>query len=106
MTTQMLGQRMRALSVVAVSIAAVLSAGCAADNVEEGDLDEPQIDVQNQALANCCSWGAYQCKSTGESYDYDPPRCGLLTKPGANALCKAHCPEACKDTGWYSSCDL
>jgi len=74
------------------------------DNVtrdETGELSEATAE-----LARCCSSGAYYCPSDQDldSFDYDPPRCGSLTKPAASLACESACDVTCVDTGWSSSC--
>jgi hypothetical protein len=54
----------------------------------------------------CCSYGAYECPSNpNATTDYDPPGCGMYTKPRAKTLCTAHCATACVDSGWFDSCN-
>ena len=58
------------------------------------------------AQATCCSYGAYQCPSNPDATaDYDPPGCGMYTKPRARTACAAHCAQACVDTGWLDACN-
>jgi len=51
----------------------------------------------------CCSGGELTC-SNGYEIDYDTPRCGPLTHTQALNICNSHCPTACHDSGWISSC--
>jgi hypothetical protein len=57
-----------------------------------------------QAIGNCCQYGAYICPSTGIDYEYAPPGCGFMTKPQARTACDNACTPACTDTGFYDVC--
>ena len=90
-----------------------ISAGCAGSTDAPSDpetaeaTDSPKVEGKEQGIIGggneqVCCWGSYTCERTGDSYDYDPPKCGgTLTKPRAAAACKAACGTACEDSGWY-----
>jgi hypothetical protein len=90
-----------------------ISAGCAGATDAPSDSeaaqagDSPQVEGQEQSLIgggneNSCCWGSYTCARTGDSFDYEPPRCGPdPTKPRAASACKSACGVACQDSGWY-----
>ena len=84
-------------------------AACALHGDDAGDDagdDTGELSEATAELASCCSSGAYYCPSDPDldSFDYDPPRCGAMTKPGARSACERACDATCVDTGWISSC--
>src|SRR5688572_29061250 len=59
---------------------------------------EAATDAANLESAEpCSSWGYYLCPSSGETFDYDPPRCGGFTKPVAKGQCERACDTRCQD---------
>jgi len=90
MRNRILGTLAGALLVLGVA------AGCGGTQEAQTGDSTGQV---SQAVAACCSSGAWICEATGDSWDYDPPRCGLYTWPQARDRCVVNCPGACVDTG-------
>ena len=76
---------------------------CALHDGGSGELSETTA-----ALAICCSSGYYRCPTASnpdlEFFDYDPPRCGVWTRPRAKDECERSCSVTCLDSGWVQSC--
>jgi hypothetical protein len=73
---------------------------------DEAPATQAPVDEALQARPMCCSYGSYDCPSNPDaSADYDPPGCGMYTKPRARTICNAHCATACVDSGWFDSCN-
>jgi len=88
-------------AVLTALFAAAVATGCGGSQE-----DSPPAAVSGrvaQGLAACCSTGAYFCPTTGDYVDYDPPFCGLYTRPRASAVCNAQCAVPCTDTGWVAT---
>jgi hypothetical protein len=95
-------------TLLAAPLAACALGGGEADNeIDNVTRDETgELSEATTERASCCSSGAYYCPSASDldSFDYAPPRCDALTKPGARLACERACDVTCVDTGWSSSC--
>ena len=66
--------------------------------------ESAELGSLEQAIGNCCQYGAFICPATGIDYEYAPPGCGFMTKPQARTACDNACTPACTDTGFYNVC--
>jgi hypothetical protein len=73
---------------------------------DEAPAAQAPVDELARPVAMCCSFGGYDCPSNPNiSFDYDPPGCGMYTKPRASSLCRQQCGQPCHDSGWLDACN-
>jgi hypothetical protein len=78
-----------------------------ASEISAAPVDEPAaVQAPEAQAASCCSFGYYHCSTNLEAdADYDPPGCGMYTRPRAASVCRAACGHACVDSGWLDACN-
>ena len=105
----------------AVSLAGL--SGCAespepapetANEVQSATLDEdlaaePADEVSTLGTGGrgdqCCSYGYYQCNTTGEIFDYEARPCSAGPSSwSARRTCDLACEETCTNSGWLDPC--
>jgi hypothetical protein len=117
MKQQSLVGAMKAFLSMTLLALACTTGACAADDLAPTSSQDEAVSTDTSAVdsqaattesfgGSCCSFGAYTCptRQLDADFDYDPPGCGIYTKPRAASLCRARCGQACVDSGWQDSC--
>jgi hypothetical protein len=80
---------------------------CAPAELPEAEPEQGRTDPAEVAMPDrCCVGGAFYCeRDPSIVIDYDPPRCGMYTRPRAMRVCAAQCSAPCIDTGASNHCE-